>query len=1185
MEATNIQNDAVKVEAKNNNPWPDQPMPLNTKTLSISMEKVGVGEMIRFDAERVNILQTEQYVSSPMDPDHDALDDDDTDGNVRTPLAVTLQSGSGTPRSPSISPVIAPPSTIYNPKHKWNKLIRNPLFFGRLFVLILSLILLALSIAYCIGQLLTVRLDLVRKCTPKTSEEIWAHSHKMSQKNEYYDTDGTFIMNEESQWGYTMEDCWTTKAIDISTDRVWHQNQFYPQWDFDQMTPMAFAIAVLFGFNALFCVVVIVYNLITIVVDIMWLSRHQLHTKSEYFSTQQTNTKGTNERAFSRVKDVYRTYFDDDTTGWIILHIVGELLEFFIQTSALLLYGGYNMWDPHHSNDIYLANKPEFIIVFSVILSFNLFGSGVLWLSYALAPKHCFGTVFKLTIFIIDKFSDLCYTIFPFYIVLADTYNKNTGNVLLLLGQLHIHSGLAFVAAFMPLVTLTVKSLTTTRSAQKALHNEYYAQWKCVTDIARHKDDNKAQYSAQLDGFTVTSGDLAQKEIYDSSGKMTLQLKSNVKHSWIHKVDTKSTTCTKRMFLITISLCFIASCAVILSLVTSYMDESKAYCSLIEEAKYYDVMTHNSTQQLSPQEAKLFETNPELFFWDECIYRVYAFGTDNRCQCRVFEIDWTKQISSEKQRTNVFNISQPILLDKMLSNWIMLEKFRTIGSEGSSVFLMGNNVSFPAFSKLRAFEWQDAQIESIHGIASCSRLEYLQFRSAAISSLPDDFGGLKEMKYLSLMWNAFTEVPSSICHLTELRVLQMEFEAITSIPHCIGNLTELTEVLLDGCILLSDIPLSLFGLPKLADLSLFKADFSYEDLLTYNMPYYGVEYVDNDTVANAEWFNDHFLANMDNQTTYWLALSPICDEDPAHYPTNLQSLIATTCDYPCESEFIQDVLCPPRMYGDGYCDVICQAADCYMDGGDCVQLCFSNYTNCTWDKLFNDVCDEGCDNRYCMQYPATGDLQVPTTTRPWIWSDTQGELVRGTTCYVADNFNCEMHTNGSDSGECLQQTQGCAESESIYIQAAGDEQWCDQNGCMISCDDEWIGDGECDDACRTDECFQDKGDCERGCLGGTEISACFGLWKAWTVLIGEGIYKINHSYACNVILPLGLAWLDIDASVDDCWGKVTYYDWNFDSHINFREFVIVARNFAGAGRTKSVQLNCSACSGVENYNV
>eukprot|EP01083_Nonionella_stella_P076677 209070_1 len=613
---------------------------------------------------------------------------------------------------------------------------------------------------------------------------------------------------------------------------------------------MSWTIAVLFGLNALFCVVVIVYNLITMIMDVIWLSQHKLHTKSQYFTGNnqgQTNTKSTKEHTISRIKDIYHTYFDDDTTGWIILHITGELLEFFIQSQALLLYGGYNMWDPHHSNDIYLANKPEFITIFAVILAFNCAGSGLLWLSYALAPQHCFGTVFTVTIFIIDKFSDLCYTVFPFYVVIQDRYNKNTNNVFVLFGQLHINSLLAFVAAFMPLMMLTLKSFSTARSAQQALHDEYYAQWKCVVDIAKHSDNKAALYAAQLDGFSVTAADLAKnrKEIFDSSGQMTLQFKSNAKRSWIHNDDGQNTICIKRMFLVALSACFIVYCVVILSSITSYLNESKVYCSSIEEAKYYDLVNGTyalKNRTLSSAEIHLFDTNPELFFWDECIYPVYAFSTSNRCQCRVFVIDWTNQISSETQRTDVFNISQSMILDKMLSNWIMMEKFRTIGSKGNSVFLVHNNLSFPAFSKLRAFEWQDAQIGSIHGIASCSRLEYLFFGKTSIVSLPDDFGGLKQMKYLSLTFNGFTEVPSSICALTKLTALQIEFElTITSIPYCIGDLTELTELLIDGCMLLSDIPISIFSLPNLADLSLFKADLSYEGLLAYNMPKYGVD--------------------------------------------------------------------------------------------------------------------------------------------------------------------------------------------------------------------------------------------------------------------------------------------------------------------------------------------------------
>ena len=33
--------------------------------------------------------------------------------------------------------------------------------------------------------------------------------------------------------------------------------------------------------------------------------------------------------------------------------------------------------------------------------------------------------------------------------------------------------------------------------------------------------------------------------------------------------------------------------------------------------------------------------------------------------------------------------------------------------------------------------------------------------------------------------------------------------------------------------------------------------------------------------------------------------------------------------------------------------------------------------------------------------------------------------------------------------------------------------------------DWWIGDGLCDDVCRTDECTNDGGDCDLGCIDDT----------------------------------------------------------------------------------------------------
>eukprot|EP01083_Nonionella_stella_P306926 1076857_1 len=607
------------------------------RSLSIALSDLSHdGEIVHIDPKCMKLMQDldpEGSVSSDMVNEDRQIAKNQAD-DLHMPLPIKSTSGSD-----------AAPPNVYNPKHKWKKLMMNPLFFGRMLVLILSLILLGLSVAYCIGQLLTIKLELVKNCTPKTKEEIWRHSYNSSLKKEYHDKDGAFIMNEESEFGYTTDPCWTTKTVDISTEGLWHNNQFYPKWDFHEMAGISSGKAIVFGLNALFCVIVMVYNVITMIMDMRDCVR--LHTKSRYFTANSLkhSRNRTHEHKMSRLKNAYHNYFDGDTTGWIILHIFGELLELFVQSQALLLYGGYNVWDPHHSNDIYLANKPGFLMMFAAIISLNCFCSGVLWCSYALATRHCFGTVFTLTIFIIDSFGDLCYTGFPFIIVMEDNYNKNTDNVLVLLGQLHIDSLLGFVAAFMPLMMLTLKSFSTARSAQQALHDEYYAQWKCVVDIAKHSDNKAALYAAQLDGFSVTAADLAKnrKEIFDSSGQMTLQFKSNAKRSWIHNDDGQNTICIKRMFLVALSACFIVYCVVILSSITSYLNESKVYCSSIEEAKYYDLVNGTyalKNRTLSSAEIHLFDTNPELFFWDECIYPVFAFSTSNRCQCRVFVIDW-----------------------------------------------------------------------------------------------------------------------------------------------------------------------------------------------------------------------------------------------------------------------------------------------------------------------------------------------------------------------------------------------------------------------------------------------------------------------------------------------------------------------------------------------------------------
>ena len=86
---------------------------------------------------------------------------------------------------------------------------------------------------------------------------------------------------------------------------------------------------------------------------------------------------------------VYFAYFAQDTTGWIIFKFIGDIFEILLQSNALLFYNGYNIFDPNHDNQIYQANKPQFIKLFTEIIAFNAFGSGILWLLYALFPNYC----------------------------------------------------------------------------------------------------------------------------------------------------------------------------------------------------------------------------------------------------------------------------------------------------------------------------------------------------------------------------------------------------------------------------------------------------------------------------------------------------------------------------------------------------------------------------------------------------------------------------------------------------------------------------------------------------------------------------------------------------------------------------------------------------------------------------
>eukprot|EP01083_Nonionella_stella_P243035 847222_1 len=1056
------------------------------------------------------------------------------------PTPKTMDNNSVT-LAPKSTPMVIDHEWIYEHKHKYRTLCKDFRFFGRTLTLILLLLLLALSIAYCIGKRLSVTLELIKPCTPKEQDDIWHHSYLASWVN---GAEG--VRNAESQHGLTPEQCWSTDSFDISTEQLWLSNKYVYKWAGpDDVMDYQF---VLFVMLALYCLIIIIYDINSIIMDLYHTNHNILHRQSPLYQKPLTPNAGSSgSEAMNSAHKLWNTYMANDKVGWVIRSLVNEITELTLQTNAMLLYNGYNVFDARNEEDIYLAHKPQYIILFAVILAVNAFGSGVLWLSYTFTPNTCYGTMFKLCVFVIDGFSDLFYTVFPLIVIFTDSYNEGTDDIYATLGQLNIDSGLAFCAAFIPLFLLCTQSLLMVRSTRKELRNAYYHQWKYKQSVVKG-------ISSDVD-----------KELYDSEGNLKLANNRTkaANNNWILADKGTKKGRIKQIMMAFIALSFIAFSISVVTIVTKHMSDANAYCTSIREANYVQNGTFIRNVP-SEEELVVFERNPELWFWDKCLYQTHPFTSNERlqCQCRAAVIDWGFLESSTEQR-DVFNLTQDKILSGMLSNWIMLEKFRTNNVEEGRTFK--EKFRFPTTSlyKMKAFEWTTLGIESLQSeVSTWTDLEYLQFKNTpgSLANLAYDFEELRNMKYLSFIDSGLQEFPFAICNMSRLEVVQMEFEGwITSIPHCVGNLNQLQVLLVDGSLQLSDIPLSIFNLPKLILLSITTANIDYRSLLEYNVP----GHIDlNDTESVNMWFENHFMYHNDTDVKYWLSQNPMCDgleDDGTIYPLKLQTLLRNSCDYYCDTSFTDEIstMCFPRLMGNGRCDETCNMIQCNWDDGDCMQLCFApELTNCSrqdWDFLQH--CDEKCDNWYCAGYQFGSTFQIP--------------MFRSCVC---DHLKCRAHFKTNVYNTSYEMCYLVSAVEDIQM----------FNG-VEECGHAWRGDGLCDDLCNIEECSYDGGDCPGDCIG----NMCNSVYQGWTFLAGPGVYKMDHATACAEMWSTAVALASQQGNLveQNCSYALQNVDYNNDQHINFREFTALGYGLFGGSLNRATQINCSQCIGMEYYNI
>ena len=801
-------------------------------------------------------------------------------------------------------------STIPSRRNKCIRLCTNLAFWVRISILVLCAFLLLLSLSYSIAQIAEVKLKLITKCaSPKTREEIWLHSFEATNNARHPE------LTRETQYGFTDEPCWTTKNFEMNTDSLWYSNHYVVE--FKSSVNARFT---LFALIALYCLLVIMYGVATLCADIASVAKGTLHTKSRLYRRRITLlyalTPNCLDACVARLrhcKGVYDRYFETDSTAWICLKIGGDILEMVLQSQALLLYNGYYWIDPDAT---YLANKPQFIILFACFVSFSVFGSGLLWLCYALAPRHCHSLLFRRLYFFVDKFSDLQYCVYPMLVVSLDDY-ANSDNVWVLLGQLNIDSTLAFLSTAVPLSVLCHKCLLITRSETTAMRNASYYRWK-----------EGQSTSLETETSSVTSVS-----------------------------TTKARSTLRTIVLSVVSLALIVCGVLILTLVSGHINASVEHCDSVKESNYFANGSRTTNISLSDEEMDRLDAHPELFVWDKCLYKVYPFTRNTQhhpCQCRVVVIeDWRDESmeSTYAQRQALHsNLTQQRIIGGMLGNWFMLEKMRTAYAEGDFSVQFELSASMFTAKYMRAFEWTSAKISHIaDSISVWQSLEYLHFANIqSISALPSDLHQLKWLKYLSLVHTGLTEFSEQICNLTQLSILRFQWNDIKSVPHCISDLVLLKQLLIDSAFELEDVPMSIFNLPNLYELSLFQSSISYESLIAYNLPDYIAA---NDTFSVMEWLNSTDTFGWNRDTKYYLQRSPLCDEVEL-LPMRWQTFISnhTECEFGCiwdadgnpAAEGYFGTYCSPSILGDGRCDNDCHWTQCAFDAGG---LCLSSVQN------------------------------------------------------------------------------------------------------------------------------------------------------------------------------------------------------------------------------------------------
>eukprot|EP01083_Nonionella_stella_P003041 8659_1 len=654
---------------------------------------------------------------------------------------------------------------------------------------------------------------------------------------------------------------------------------------------------------------------------------------------------------------LFRRYYPD--SKWkIIALMLSQASEILMQCWALLIYGGVQL-----SLSFVIANEPQFVQTFAIIVGLNGVITGILWIAYVVQFKGFnavfHGAFFQSITFVIDMIFDFVYTMFPFALY--------SGNASLLfntkaLATLHSESGILFLAAFIAITLLFQKCITVLRSFDPV------AIQKRAKTIMIHNID-LIPYLQRRYAPTTSAHDT--DEHYE-------EWKTQQKHR---------------------RLCIGSLGAIFLFFGVSLITTLSIYI-------------HNAHQICSNPSQNVLRQHPELHYWnDYCSSKLTPLQRDSiPCDCRTFAIQFKIEHYEKYNFTkqHILSIMRNFKMMTFLDIEYHKELLSMVNHMSDELSLVQDqfyiNLTVDCFASRRLNSLSLSRMFLIdldwHSLSQLKWLQVLKLVNGIYTNPVQwkSIGQLTSLKYLDLREShrfVSGKISESICNLAQLKYLNIETNLISRVPDCIADLTDLYGVNLRGLPNLNYITPRLFELPNIVSI----------------IGYYGGF---NASSIPAEWAT--------SLTTVFFQETPLCDEVDTMTPLQLAFMDQfDPCYKPCGDAQGLHAWCATYDWGDG----ICQPECCNYDGGDCHQTCpcdrslwFNdrcdlecNNTLCAYD--FGDCVPQ-------MQMNDTGECVYGSGCYDdWMedgWCDSACDVLVDDEC--GDLYDCDSTHQCDSSSEC-----------------------------------------------------------------------------------------------------------------------------------------------------------------------